>query len=272
MDLSEAPVTDVRPLLSDERQDLLRLLRSLTPHEWAMPSAAPRWSVKDVALHLLDDDLGWLSRGRDGDRSGLLAMHDHDSFVAALGAKNQRWIDGAHGLSARLTTELLEWTVRQMDDYYASMDLRGEGHVGWASAGPVPTWFDIAQDLTERWVHQMQMREAVDRVEGFAARYLPVVLRTFVWALPHQYRVDAPVGTTVQVDLGVGGTWSLVSDGSARWSLEEHVADEPDARAEFTSDAAWRWLAGADVPVHGVLLDGPAALCDPLLVVRGILA
>jgi hypothetical protein len=28
MDLFEAPVTDVRSLLSDERQDLLRLLRS----------------------------------------------------------------------------------------------------------------------------------------------------------------------------------------------------------------------------------------------------
>jgi hypothetical protein len=37
MDLFGVPVTDVRPLLSDERQDLLRLLRSLAPHEWALP-------------------------------------------------------------------------------------------------------------------------------------------------------------------------------------------------------------------------------------------
>lgn len=137
-----------------------------------------------MALHLLDDDLGWLSRGRDGDQSSLLAMDDHDSFVAALAAKNQRWIDGAQGLSPPVITELLDWSGQRMDAYYASMDMLGDGRVSWAGDGPVPIWFDIAQDLTERWVHQMQMREALGRVEGYAARYLPVVLRTFVWAVP----------------------------------------------------------------------------------------
>ena len=48
--------------------------------------------------------------------------------------------------------------------------------MSWAGDGPVPLWFDIAQDLTERWVHQMQMREAVGRVEDYAQRYLPTVL------------------------------------------------------------------------------------------------
>ncbi|MEU7906335.1 DinB family protein [Actinoplanes sp. NPDC049118] len=272
MNLFQASVTDVRPLLSEERQDLLRLLRVLSPEQWLAPSAAPGWSVKDLALHLLDDDLGWLSRGRDGDLSGRLAMDDHESFVAALAAKNQRWIDGAQGMSGRVITELLEWSGQQMDTFYASMDLLGEGRVGWAGDGPVPIWFDIAQDLTERWVHQMQMREAVDRVEDFAQRYLPAVLRTFVWALPHQYRVAAAAGTAVQVDLAAGGSWVLVSDGSGRWSLEEGVADKPDARAELTSDAAWRWLTGAAVRMNGLHLQGPAELCQPLLAVRGILA
>jgi len=262
---------DVRPTLSDERQDLLSLLGGLSPEEWAMPSAAPGWNVKDLVLHLLDDDLGWLSRGRDGDRSGLVPMDDHESFVAALAAKNQRWIDGAQGLSARVITELLEWSGDQMDAFYASMDLLGEGHVSWASDGPVPIWFDIAQDLTERWVHQMQTREAVDRVEGYAQRYLPVVLRTFVWALPHQYRVHAQAGTAVQVDLAAGGAWLLVSDGSGRWSLDEGTVVTPDVRAEFTSDAAWRWLTGAALPSDGLHLEGPSELCQPLLGVRGII-
>ena len=271
MDLWQAPVTDVRAMLSNERQDLLRLLRTLSPDEWAMLSEAPGWSVKDLALHLLDDDLGWLSRGRDGDRSGLVPMDDHESFVAALAAKNQRWVDGAQGLSAPVITELLEWSGQQMDTFYASVDLMGEGHVSWASDGPVPIWFDIAQDLTERWVHQMQIREAVDQLGDYAARYLPAVLRTFVWALPHQYRVDASAGTRVQVDLAAGGTWLLVSEGSSRWSLDERTTVTPDARAEFTSDAAWRWLTGAAVPSGGQHLEGPPELCQPLLVVRGII-
>lgn len=198
-------------------------------------------------------------------------MDDHDSFVAALAAKNQRWIDGAQGLSGRVMTELLEWSGQQMDSFYASMDLLSEGQVSWASDGPVPIWFDIAQDLTERWVHQMQMREAVGQVEDFAERYMPVVLRTFIWALPHQYRVAAPAGTTVQIDLAAGGTWLLVSDGSARWSLDEGAVEAPHALADFTSDAAWRWLTGAPLPLGGLLLQGPSELCQPLLGVRGIL-
>lgn len=272
MNLCDAPAVDMRPRLIDERMDLLRFLRALAPGEWAVSSAAPGWSVKDLALHLLDDDLGWLSRGRDGDRSGQLSMCDHGAFVEALSAKNQRWIDGAQGLSTSVIIGLLEWAGREMDAYYATLDLDGDGQVSWASDGRVPIWFDIAQDLTERWVHQMQMREAVGRVEGYADAYRPTVLRTFVWALPHQYRVDASRGATVQLDLNSGGRWHLTCEGSTNWSLNEGVADQPDARAAFSDDAGWRWLTGACLPPEGVQLRGPANLTNPLLGVRGIVA
>jgi hypothetical protein len=138
MNLYDVPPVDVRPLLIDERTDLLRFMQSLAPGEWAVSSAAPGWTVKDLALHLLDDDLGWLSRGRDGDRTGLLSVSDHGAFVEALAAKNQRWIDGARGLSGPVIIGLLEWAGREMDAYYATMDLTADGHVGWASNGRVP--------------------------------------------------------------------------------------------------------------------------------------
>ena len=227
--------------------------------------------MKDLALHLLDDDLGWLSRGRDNDRSGLLRMGDHESFVAALAAKNQRWIDGVRGLSGQVVVGLLEWSGRQMDTYYASMDLLGDGHVSWAGDGPVPIWFDMAQDLTERWVHQMRIREAVDRVEDYQAAYLPVVLRTFVWALPHQCRVHASLGATLEVDLSTGGLWTLTCVGDGRWSLSEGSPHDPDARARFGDDAGWRWLTGARAPADGMTFEGPVHLRGPLLRIRGIL-
>ncbi len=104
----DAAVLDVRPLLPRERRALVELLTSLSPPEWLTPTACPGWTVKDVALHLLDDELGWLSRGRDGDLSGLIDDRiDYREFVEQLAAKNQRWIDGATGLSPRVITELL---------------------------------------------------------------------------------------------------------------------------------------------------------------------
>jgi hypothetical protein len=70
---------------------------------------AGRWTVTDVALHLVDDQLGWLSRGRDRDRSGLLDdTGGHRQFAAALDANNQRRVDGASGLSHRVLPDLLK--------------------------------------------------------------------------------------------------------------------------------------------------------------------
>ena len=272
VNLWETESEDVRAMLIEERTMLLRFLRTLTATEWCARTAVPGWSVKDLALHVLDDDLGWLSRGRDGDTSGRLTAEGPASFVQALAEKNQRWVDGAAGLSLPVVCGLLEWSGEQMAAYHAGLDLRGKGHVAWASSGPVPLWFDIAQDLSERWVHQMQMREALGRVEDFRDTFLPTVMRTFVWALPHQYAAPADIGTMVEVGLGAGGVWSLTRSSYEGWQLSEGPAETPVARVSFSADAGWRWLTGAAVPADGVSREGDESLVEPLLRVRGILA
>jgi uncharacterized protein (TIGR03083 family) len=272
VDLWEVAPQDVRPALTDERRALLGLLDSIDPGHWQAATDVPGWTVKDLALHLLDDDLGWLSRGRDRDASGRLDHTDPRGLVAALAAKNQRWIDGARGLSLPVVRGLLEWSGQQMDAYYASMDLLDEGRVSWASNGPVPVWFDIAQDLTERWVHQMQMREAVGLVADYRDAYLPTVLRTFVWALPHQLRAEAPTGATIRVDLSAGGVWHLRRL-SQQWHLAEGPPSTPPAGELWCSDeAGWRWFTGADLPDEGLRWRGPDPLGASLMGVRGILA
>lgn len=259
---------DVRPLLRQERAELLTLLSALTAEQWRAPTRAPGWSVKDVALHLLDDDLGWLSRDRDGDRSGLLDVGDHDDFVRALAGKNQRWVDGAQGLSREVVHGLLAWAGEQMDAHYAGMDLTARGHVSWAG-GDVPVWFDVEQDLTERWVHQQQVREAVGVDDGYAARYLPVVLATFVWAFPAQYEPYAAPGTLVGLDLGAGPGWTLTRTARS-WTLDEGLPSAADASLRTDADTAWRLLTGAE-HTGEVHLAGRRDLTDPLLAVRGII-
>ena len=51
------------------RANLLTLLADLGEDDWARPTAAPRWSVKDVASHLLGGDVAILSGKRDGFRN-----------------------------------------------------------------------------------------------------------------------------------------------------------------------------------------------------------
>jgi uncharacterized protein (TIGR03083 family) len=269
--LWEAPVRDVRPIIAEERRCLVHLLDDLSPDEWTRPSAAPGWTVRDIALHLLHDDLRWLTLGRDGDVSSLIDMSDRREFVRLLAANNQRWIDGAQGLSPRVVTELLAWAGDQVDAHDRSQDLLGEGWVSWASDGPVPYWFNLAQEFTERWVHQQQMREAVGRVEDHEA-LLPEVLRTFVWAFPHQLRVPAKAGDQVELDLGAGGTWTLTFSGDAHWSLAERRASgDPVATLRLRAGRAWRMLTGAPVARDEVEATGPPDIEEALLQVRSII-
>src|SRR5205823_7163905 len=86
------------------------------------------------------------------DLSGLLDTgSDYREFVAALDAKNQRWVEAAHGLSPHVVTGLLRWSGDQVGQYYATVDLHGQAIVSWASDAPVPRWLDIARAMTERW-------------------------------------------------------------------------------------------------------------------------
>jgi hypothetical protein len=271
MRLVDLPVHDPRGSIASERDDFVLLLDELSDSDWLAPTEAGHWRVKEVALHLLDDEFGWLSRERDGDTSGLLPIEgDYRDFVRSLDAKNERWVAGAAGLSWRVVADLVRWAGREVDDFFASLDLEAPSGVIWASARPVPRWFDLCRDLTERWVHQQHIRDAVRR-PGSHDRLLPDVLGTFVWAFPHQYRIPAPEGTVVQIGLGVGGTWHLIRSGET-WNLEPGLADDPAALIDLPAAVAWRQLTGLAVSKELMRTEGPDDLVQPLLEVRGIIA
>ena len=269
MNIWTAQPLDLRTALREERRDLLDLLRSLTDAEWLAPTPCAGWRVKEMTLHLLDDDLVWLSRGRDGDLDGLIPMDvDYRAFVDALNERNQRWVDASRGLSRRLVLELLSWSGEKVAAYHNTAPLTEPAGVIWAG-GQVPGWLGLGRDFTERWVHQQQIREAVGRPGGHH-RYLPTVLSIFVWAFPHQYRPEVDPGTMVNIDFGTDSRWHLVrlDDG---WDLENGLADSPSAAITADADSAWRQLTGSARSAGAVIASGPADLAQPLLEVRGII-
>lgn len=270
MDVWSVAAVDTRPEFERERGDLLALLASLSDGAWASSTSAGAWLVKDIALHLVDGDLTRLSAVRDGDRSGLLPIDSSERQSAEmLAAKNERWVIATRHLSPRVTCDLLSFTTGQVVAFCETADLRAPTRVSWASDEPVPAWLDLAREFTETWVHHQQIRYAVGLATD-AAR-LPAVLRTFVWALPHQYRVRAPVGTELAVDLDSGGCWRLINADGQRWSLGQASGSAPAATIKFTAEAAWRSFVGQPLPDDEVTATGPAALTDPVLRVRAII-
>ena len=235
-----APVLVV-DLFPRERAALLGLLASLEPEDWHAPTACEGWSVKDVAAHLVADDLGRLSRGRDG--WSAAGPEPGERLVDFVDRQNARWVEATRRLSPRVVCALLEWSGAATQAWFASLDpYRLGAPVSWAGPDPAPVWLDIGREFTERWHHQQHIRDAVGVPPLTDSTFLRPVIATFAFALPEAFRaLAASDGTTVQLTVGgeSGGTWTVRREGD-RWSLYVGGADGSDARVVLDQDAAWR--------------------------------
>jgi uncharacterized protein (TIGR03083 family) len=236
------PVLTVH-LFSGLLAGLLDLLAPLPPEEWARPVPRKRWTVHDVALHLLGGDVGILSRGRDRFTVSTINAETRAELVRALAAQNDSWIDAGRRISPRLLCDLLRRTGEQATEYFESLDPSAPGErVSWAGPGPAPNWLGIGREYTERWHHQQHIREALGRPGFDDARYLRPALEIFMRALPQTYRaVDAPEGTSIAVTISgdSGDRWLVVREGQT-WNLYKGTIEEPAAAVVIPHHVAWR--------------------------------
>lgn len=223
---------------------LLDLLASLSPSEWERPTAAPGWCARDIALHLLGDDIGYLSRKRDGySEKVAVTLDTWEDLVAFINRRNELWVEATRCTSPRLLMELLRFTGEQFNAFVRTLDPHAPGSaVSWAGPEPAPVWLDLAREFTERWHHQQHIREAAGRPGLTAPQYLAPVLATFIFALPQTYRQveaaeDAVVTLTITGESG--GAWSVVREGE-NWQLYAGRPDTPHAEVILPEDTAWR--------------------------------
>lgn len=230
-------------------RELTELLASLSPEEWQRPVPDSRWTVREVAAHLLDGDLRRLSLQRDHHTLPVPASGSYEDLVAYLDRLNAEWLAAARRLSPRVLRELLSWSGEEVARLFAAIDPDSPAlfSVAWAGEEASAHWFDVAREYTEKWVHQQQIRDAVGRPRLGEARpeLLRPVIDTFFRALPHAWRgMEAPPGTAValRVEGEGGGRWALVREGEG-WKLFEGETDEPGATLAMSADTAWRALA-----------------------------
>jgi len=223
---------------------LLELLRGLDPDDWARPTLAPAWTVKDVAGHLLDTMVRKLSACRDGWTPADLGPRADEGLAAFINRMNREGVACWRRSSPRVLTELMEPASAEYARYHQSLDPFAEARfaVSWAGETRSLNWFDTAREYTERWHHQQQIRHAVGR-PGIETRelYHPV-LDCFMRALPFTYRkLERPDGTLARFTVSgeCGGTWCLHRSPGG-WQL---TAGEVGRRASETTipqSIAWR--------------------------------
>jgi uncharacterized protein (TIGR03083 family) len=248
----------VADLLAPLNDELIALLRGVKKEEWLAPTAAGAWTVKDIAAHLLDTALRRLSLQRDG-------LPPAASFDP--NAMNRTWVEAAQRISPGVLVEMLQKYGREQAEYLASLDPFAPAAWGvqWAGEESSPVWFDVARELTERWHHQQQIRDALHRDPLYDARYFAPVIDTFVRGVPHAYRdVDAPAGTSIALhvtDEGEG-SWTLVREDG--WRLYAGDAEAPATTISIRSDSAWRLFTKSCARTEP-RVDGDVRFAEPLL-------
>ncbi|HCW05777.1 MAG TPA: hypothetical protein DGG95_00225 [Cytophagales bacterium] len=262
MDRKDIPI-DVVDLLPVLDQKLIELLKSLSPEEWNKPTVAKLWRVKDVAAHLLDGNIRILSVFRDhyvGDPPEKIEQYS--DLVNYLNKLNADWVKAMKRVSPQMLIQLHEITgplycqlnrsLKPFDDSPFS--------VAWAGETVSKNWKHMAREYTEKFLHQQQIREAVNKPGLMTRELFYPFIDTLMLALPHTYRnVKAENGTTVKLNVTteIGGSWYLVANEN-QWSLTKD-ASTCDTEIIIHPDTAWKLFSKSLSPeeiINDVILKG----------------
>jgi uncharacterized protein (TIGR03083 family) len=284
--MSNAPsLTPVGPvhlvhLFPGLHAELMRLLRGLRTGDWQLATACAQWSVKDIVAHLLDTCLRRLSFGRDRlDAAPDRAISGYADLVSYLNQLNAGWVAATRRLSPRVLMDLMDLAEPQLHDFFRSLDPAAPARFGvaWAGEETSPNWFDTAREYTERWLHQQQIREAVQAPGLVSRAWLHPALDVFVRALPFTYReVEADPGTSLQFEVlgDAGGVWTLTRD-ETRWGLYAGSSHEAKTRVSLDQDAAWKLFSKGLSPERAareIRIEGDERLGRPVLGSLAIMA
>jgi uncharacterized protein (TIGR03083 family) len=275
----EIPIATL-PLFAPLDDQLIRLLKTLGPGDWQKPTRAGSWTVKDVVSHLLDGNLRTISSVRDkftGDPPG--AITSYKELVDYLNQLNANWVRATQRISPPLLIEWLEITGKE---YYAclkSLDPFAPAAfpVDWAGEKESKNWFHIAREYTEKWHHQQQIREALNKPGIMTREFYYPMMDTFMRALPHTYRNrEAPNNSLIKITVTgeQGGQWFLFKT-NHQWKLTSEIQEQPSAEVAIDPVTAWQlFTKGIDreAALKRMELRGDVELGKPILDMVSVMA
>ena len=231
-------------LLRQVDAKLLELLRGLREDEWDLRTVAPAWNVRDVVSHLLDTALRKMSMVRDASFVEQPNISSEQDVINLVNRLNREGVAVYRRLSVPVLSAMMDWACTQSAEFHESLDPFAPAlfNVSWAGEDASLNWFDTARELTERWHHQQQIREATARPGIMTPELYHPVLDCFLRGLPHAFRfVEAARGTTVRIDIqgDCGGTWILIRSVSG-WSFSKSAQVDLAAHVAIPQEIAWR--------------------------------
>ncbi|MDQ6686359.1 MAG: maleylpyruvate isomerase family mycothiol-dependent enzyme [Actinomycetota bacterium] len=216
--------------------DFAGLAREIPEEQWGLATDLPGWSVKDVVAHIAHLEFvmagGAEEPGDETARTGPGSRSAHYTERGVAARRGRTMPELVDEIEAAVEQRYAELRAQPPTDPDAAA-ARTPGGIGW----------DTATLLSNRpidvWMHEQDIRRAIDRPGGFDSPAAAHAVGVFLRALPMVVgkRVAPPAGTSVHVtipDAGVRSTVRVGEDGRATPTPE---STDPDTALSMNSEA-----------------------------------
>jgi uncharacterized protein (TIGR03083 family) len=214
-----------RAALGETWRSLAEACADLTDAEWALQTPCPGWDVKDQLSHLIGIERAIMGEPAPASDAPL-GPHVHNDAAAA----NEPWVAVRRATpGAQVRDEFVEVTERRLSHLEALTDAQWAA-VGWSPVGEVPQAVFLEVRVFDSWVHEQDVRTALERPGGCGNLASSLSLARVDGAMPYvvgkkagceegtvvRFEVTGPVDDSRTLSIAVeGGRARRVADDRA---------------------------------------------------------
>jgi uncharacterized protein (TIGR03083 family) len=168
-----------RAALAETWASLGEVCLELSENEWALPTECPGWDVKDQLSHLIGIEQAIMGEPAP-EWSGELGEHVKNDFAAA----NERYVAIRRPLPGpAVRAEFVAVTTTRLAQLDA-LTAADWAEVGWSPMGQVPHAEFMTARVYDSWVHEQDVRRALDRPGGSGNAASAIALGRIQDAMP----------------------------------------------------------------------------------------
>lgn len=221
---------------------LMSLLNELNPEDWKLQTVARKWKVKDVVAHLLDGNIRSLSMLKHT-YFGTQPRPD-EPLVDFLNRLNAEWVEAMKRVSPQMLVLMHQQSGPLYCEYIASLSPQENAvfAVNWAGEKESKNWMHIAREYTEKWLHQQQIREAIDDETLLSPEYFQPFINTFMLGMPSTLSpIVREEGTSLKITIQHHSPmiWYLVNRDN-HWAFTPASGEPATAQVEIPAEVAWK--------------------------------
>jgi uncharacterized protein (TIGR03083 family) len=228
------------------------LCAGLSPAEWKAPTDCPGWTVQDHVSHMIGTE-----SMLDGRPAPDVAVDRYPYVRNAIGRVNEAWVEAGRARSPETVLEEFRAVTAARRPALLAMSQDDFDADSYTPAGPDTYGRFMRIRVMDCWMHEQDIREAVDRPGHRDGLAVPVALDEVVGALGYIVgkQAGAPRGSSVRLVLTgpEGRTVDVVVEDRAR--VSEEPLGEPSTTLTMAITTFMR-LAGGRADPAGALASG----------------